>query len=141
MSNPTPPNPFLEPEDSAGKKRRENPFAVPSQSPVPEYSPEPAYSVVPEVSEYSEPVISEADKNRGGKIYRFSWFRAVAAVFFLLVGISALDDPEIGTALFFLVPSAWYLLMSWNNRGEPKVPQKRYWPLVWIAAFVLLFFV
>ncbi|GEB97950.1 hypothetical protein ACTXN7_03920 [Corynebacterium flavescens] len=153
MSNPTPPNPFLEPEDSAGKKPLDNPFAVPSPSPVPESVPnpvpapapypalDPTTHSIPEVSDYAEPLINEEDVARGGKIYRFSWFKGIAAVFFLLVGIGALDDAEHGAGLFFLLPSAWYLFMSWNNRGESKVAQKRYWPLVWTVAVLLLLFV
>ncbi|PXY04071.1 hypothetical protein CKF53_11320 [Corynebacterium striatum] len=73
---------------------------------------------------------AEAD----GKVYPFSWWKACLSAFFLLVGFTDFSaDP--GTSLFFIIPSAWYLLMSAIYRDKLH---KRRWLWGWAVAFACL---
>ena len=127
MTNPFANNPFEEPlADAPG-----NPFAdaakpQPAQSFQPPPVDEPS-EAVPAQTKTNEPEPAEAD----GKVYPFSWWKAGLSAFFLLVGFTDFSaDP--GTSLFFIIPSAWYLLMSAIYRNELH---KRRWLLVWAVAF------
>ncbi|ART21891.1 hypothetical protein CBE89_10635 [Corynebacterium striatum] len=85
---------------------------------------------VPAQTEANEPELAEAD----GKVYPFSWWKAGLSAFFLLVGFTDFSaDP--GTSLFFIIPSAWYLLMSAIYRDKLH---KRRWLWVWAVAFACL---
>lgn len=127
MTNPFANNPFEEPlADAPG-----NPFAdaakpQPAQSFQPAPVDEPS-EVVPAQTEANELEPAEAD----GKVYPFSWWKAGLSAFFLLVGFNDFSA-EPGASLFFIIPSAWYLLMSVIYRDKLH---KRRWLWVWAVAF------
>lgn len=151
MTNPFDSNPF---EESAEpfRGRGANPFAEPTRQNYAEPSANPSVDPFPEP--FTEPQRANApaplpsyapvhspeheQQSTGGRVHRFSIFKAVLSLFSSLIGFAALTSGDVLFGVGFGLPGAWYFIKALEQKTNPTTPQKRHWFVIWFIAILLV---